>query len=65
MKKKKKRVEELRLAEIRQRSRVTVCIKLDRERDAKIIEQLRCCGNKQGYIKRLILNDLTYIGPFI
>ena len=52
-------------AEKRQKERYTVCLKLDREKDAKIIEQLKCCGNKQGYIKMLILNDLCYIGPFI
>lgn len=52
-------------AEKRQKERYTVCLKLDREKDAKIIEQLKCCGNKQGYIKRLILNDLCYIGPFV
>lgn len=62
---KRKKIKELSEAEKRQKDRVTVCLKLDKERDAKIIEQLRCCGNKQGYIKRLILNDLAYIGPFI
>lgn len=66
MKKKSKEVEKkLNKAEEKQRKRVTVCLKLDQEHDAKVIEQLRACPNKQGYIKKLILNDLTYIGPFV
>lgn len=47
------------------KKRKGICLKLDFEKDAKIIEQLDKCKNKQGYIKKLILNDLTYIGPFI
>lgn len=47
------------------KKRKGICLKLDYDRDAKVIEQLEKCKNKQGYIKKLILNDLTYIGPFI
>lgn len=65
MKKKSEGFEKkLNKAEEKQRKRVTVCLKLDQEHDAKVIEQLRACPNKQGYIKKLILDDLTLLGPY-
>ncbi len=35
-----------------------VSIKLGNKTDADIIEALNHCGNKQGYIKKLIRDDL-------
>ena len=58
----KKQIKE---SEKKQRERYQINIKLDSEKDAKVIEQLRCCKNKQGYIKKLILNDLAELGPFV
>lgn len=52
-------------SEKKQRERYQINIKLDSVKDAKVIEQLRCCKNKQGYIKKLILNDLYELGPFV
>lgn len=51
---KKKKISD---AQRRQRERVNVCLKLDPERDAKVLEMLNKRSNKQGYIKSLILND--------
>lgn len=44
-------------AQRRQRERINICLKLDPERDAKVLELLNKRSNKQGYIKSLILND--------
>lgn len=38
---------------------VQVRLKLNRKTDADIIEHLAAIGNKQGYIKALIRQDMT------
>lgn len=38
---------------------VPVYIKLNKNTDGDIIERLRTIGNKQGYIKKLIRNDIS------
>lgn len=38
---------------------VTVCLRLNKERDKDIIEALERAGSKQGYIKDLIRADMS------
>ena len=46
------------LAEYDAKNTLQVKMKLNKKTDADIIEQLNKVDNKQGYIKRLIRNDM-------
>lgn len=37
---------------------IKVALKLNKKTDADVIQRLQECGNKQGYIKKLIRADL-------
>lgn len=38
---------------------IKICLKLNIKTDADILAALEASGNKQGYIKELIRNDIT------